>query len=94
VSVSSTGSLPEALSRAVDGFRKRDAPYVLIGAWALAVWGRPRATIDVDFLVSVEEEDLGRLSGRRLKQEWPSTKPRQSGIPCSEAFSFVFSFMG
>jgi hypothetical protein len=55
--------------------------YVLIGAWALAVWGRPRATVDVDFLVLVNEEDLNRLgsvmtqSGMDLDETWLDWNP-------------------
>lgn len=45
----------------MDCFQTAHVPYVLIGAWALAVWGRPRATLDLDFLVLVNEEDLESL---------------------------------
>jgi hypothetical protein len=41
------------LRRAVGCFRQARVPYALIGAWALAVWGRVRATQDLDFLVVV-----------------------------------------
>ena len=32
--------------------------------WALAMWGRPRATLDIDFLVMVDAKDLGLLRPR------------------------------
>lgn len=35
--------------------------------WEIAVWGRPRATNDVDFLVLVNEGDLGRLGERMTR---------------------------
>ena len=57
-------SIAALLERSVACFRRERVPYVLIGAWALAAWGRPRATTDVDFLVLVKEEDFGRLSVR------------------------------
>ena len=47
-------------------FRKERVPYVLIGAWALSVWGMSRATNDVDFLVLVDEEELSRLGDRLI----------------------------
>jgi hypothetical protein len=50
-------------------FRKERVPYVLIGAWALSVWGMSRATNDVDFLVLVDDEELSRL-GDRLIDGW------------------------
>jgi Nucleotidyl transferase of unknown function (DUF2204) len=34
--------------------------YAIVGGIANAVWGEPRATIDVDVTVSVPEEDLSR----------------------------------
>ena len=52
------------MRRSVECFRRQRVPYALIGAWALAVWGRPRATTDVDFLVMVNEEKLERLAQR------------------------------
>ena len=55
------------LARIVPCFRRERVPYVLIGAWALAAWGRPRSTNDLDFLVLVNEGDVDRLS-RRLAQ--------------------------
>lgn len=77
--------LLEALKRSVDLFRVGRVPYVLIGAWALAVWGRPRATQDVDFLVLVDEADLDHLgtrmkrSGLRLDEEWLKWNPMLTG---------------
>jgi len=59
---------------------------VLIGAWALAAWGRPRATSDVDFLVLVKEEDFGRLSermtqaGMALDETWTKWNPMLRGV--------------
>lgn len=43
------------LERAVRGvvlaMRKARIPYMLIGALALSAWGRPRATLDIDFMI-------------------------------------------
>ncbi len=79
------GSTAAVLQRIVLCFRRERVPYVLIGAWALAVWGRPRATTDVDFLVLVNEEDLGRLSeritqaGMTLDETWLKWNPMLRG---------------
>jgi hypothetical protein len=37
--------------------------YAVIGGIANAIWGEPRATIDVDVTVSVDDEDLPRIIG-------------------------------
>lgn len=77
----SRSSTREILERIVDCFRREHVPYVLIGAWALAVWGKPRATSDVDFLVLVNDRDLRRLSdrlihaGMTLDETWMKWNP-------------------
>jgi len=85
VSGTSGNHLREALKRSVDVFRVGRVPHVLIGAWALAVWGRPRATLDVDFLVLVDEAELGSLGARmtrlgmRLDEHWLEWNPMLRG---------------
>lgn len=57
-------SIAALLERILACFRRERVPYVLIGAWALAVWGRPRATTDVDFLVQIfQRKRRRRLDG-------------------------------
>lgn len=67
VPAASGDRLLEVLKRSVDVFQLERVPYALIGAWALAVWGRPRATLDLDFLVMAKERDLDRLSARMAR---------------------------
>jgi hypothetical protein len=43
------------ITRALDALR---IPYAIIGGIANAVWGEPRATIDVDVTVAVDDDDL------------------------------------
>ena len=58
----------EVLAAVIDSLKGARVPYMMIGAWALAVWGRPRATMDLDFLVMTDDKGLGRLE-RHLLQE-------------------------
>jgi hypothetical protein len=80
------GSAPELLERIVACFREERVPYVLIGAWALSVWGTSRATNDVDFLVLVDEERLSRVSDRvieagfELDETWLHWNPMLRGV--------------
>lgn len=54
---------------------------MLIGAWALSVWGTLRATNDVGFLVLVDEEEVSRLrdrvsdAGFELDETWLKWNP-------------------
>ena len=35
--------------------------YLLVGGWALGIYGHPRATKDIDFLVAVDNDNLEKL---------------------------------
>ncbi len=58
---------------------------MLIGAWALAIWGRPRATLDLDFMVMVNAAELGRLGARMTRlgfttdEDWLEWNPMLRG---------------
>lgn len=61
--------------------RRARIPYALIGAWALSIWGKPRATLDLDFLVLIGEDEIGRLvrlmmrGGAELDTTWERWNP-------------------
>ena len=81
----SGNNLRQALDCSVNCFRRERVSYTLVGAWALAVWGRPRATLDLDFLVLVNEEDLRRLgdrmvrAGMKVDEDWREWNPMLRG---------------
>ena len=50
-------TLLSVLSDAQDSLRERDIPFVLIGGIPSAVYGRPRATQDLDLFVRPEDKD-------------------------------------
>lgn len=58
-----------------------DAPYCVIGALALGVWGTPRATYDVDVLILAQHNhpqpflDLLRTAGFAVNQTWHDANP-------------------
>jgi hypothetical protein len=56
-----TPAAPELARRIADAFEAEQIPYAIGGALALAVWGFPRATNDVDIDVFVEPDDLGKV---------------------------------
>lgn len=87
-------SIATLLARVVACFQRERVPYVLIGAWALAAWGRPRATNDVDFLVLVNEEDLGRLSARMTQAGMALDETWLHWNPLLRGFQLRFQFQG
>ena len=82
------------LKRIVACFRRERVPYVLIGAWALAAWGRPRATNDVDFLALVNEEDLARISERMSQAGMAFDKTWAQWNPLLRGSQLRFQFQG
>jgi hypothetical protein len=49
-----------ALARLLD---QLDVPYMVVGGHANALWGEPRATLDIDVTVLLDESRLGELIG-------------------------------
>lgn len=58
----------DVLVAVIDSLRGARVPYMMIGAWTLSVWGRPRATVDLDFLVMVDEKGLDRLEKHLIRE--------------------------
>lgn len=65
--------------------RRARVRYAIIGAWALSLWGKPRATADLDFLVLVKDEELERLTafmtgtGMEVDEAWQQWNPLLRG---------------
>ena len=51
----SSALLKNHLLQIVDALRELGLPYMVIGAFALTAWGRPRATLDLDFIIQTTE---------------------------------------
>jgi hypothetical protein len=85
VTVTLEDNIAALLQRIVLCFQRERVPYVLIGAWALVAWGRPRATNDLDFLVLVNDSDVDPLSrrltqaGMELDETWLEWNPMLRG---------------
>ena len=59
-------------------------PYMLIGGLAVAMWGEPRATLDVDLSVWIEPDDfeqaIGNIASRFRTAENPLEFARRSRV--------------
>lgn len=62
------------LGTVIDSLTGTRVPYMVIGAWALAVWGKPRATMDLDFMVMVDEMGLGRIEAHLVQERFTSDR--------------------
>ena len=48
------------VEKIINAFKDADIRYALMGGVALGLWGVPRATVDVDFLVN--KDDMGKVN--------------------------------
>jgi hypothetical protein len=46
---------------------KHDVRYLLVGGWAVGIYGNPRATKDIDFLIATDDENIARLQAALLQ---------------------------
>jgi predicted nucleotidyltransferase len=53
--------LPEDFREFVDSLNANEVKYLLVGGWAVGLYGNPRATKDIDFLIAVDDANLRKL---------------------------------
>jgi len=53
--------LPEDFKDFVQFLNSNDVEYLLIGGWAVSIYGNPRMTKDIDFLISSKDKNIEKL---------------------------------
>ena len=53
--------LPDEFLEFVQCLNSNNVRYLLVGGWAVGLYGNPRATKDIDFLVSANNKNLEKL---------------------------------
>lgn len=53
--------LPEDFKDFIKFLNSNNVCYLLVGGWAIGIYGNPRATKDIDFLVAMDDENLEKL---------------------------------
>ena len=53
--------LPDDFKEFIQCLNSNDVRYLLVGGWAIGIYGYPRATKDIDFLTSIENDNLEKL---------------------------------
>ncbi len=53
--------LPEDFKEFIDLLNTNNVCYLLVGGWAVGLYGYPRATKDIDFLIAVDKNNLKKL---------------------------------
>ena len=53
--------LPDDFIEFIEFLNSNDVRYLLVGGWAVGIYGHPRATKDIDFLVATDSGNLEKL---------------------------------
>ena len=53
--------VPDDFKEFIQCLNSNKVKYLLVGGWAIGLYGNPRATKDIDFLVSIDNENLEKL---------------------------------
>ena len=53
--------LPEDFKEFIQCLNRNRVKYLLLGGWAVGIYGQPRATKDIDFLISKDDKNLKKL---------------------------------
>ncbi len=54
--------LPEDFKDFIRFLNLNEVKYLLVGGWAVGLYGNPRATKDIDFLNSIHKENLDKIT--------------------------------
>jgi hypothetical protein len=66
--------LPEDFKDFIKSLNEHDVRYLLVGGWAVGIYGNPRATKDIDFLIAIDDENIGKLQKALYKFGAPTVE--------------------
>ena len=53
--------LPDDFREFIQCLNKNRVRYLLVGGWAVGIYGNPRATKDIDFLIAIDDNNIKHL---------------------------------
>ncbi len=53
--------LPDDFKEFIQCLNKNEVRYLLVGGWAVGIYGNPRATKDIDFLIAIDTDNIENL---------------------------------
>jgi len=72
--------LPDDFKDFLSSLNKNNVEYLLVGGWAVGMYGAPRATADMDIFVAVDDENLGRLLNQASGIDFQSSYKRRKTV--------------
>lgn len=73
--------LPEEFKELLKLLKEKNVKYLLIGGWAVGFYGHPRATGDLDILISIEEKNLQNLEEALIEFGIPQIDVNNLKVP-------------
>jgi hypothetical protein len=68
--------LPDDFREFIRCLNKHEVRYLLVGGWAVGIYGNPRATKDIDFLIAVDDENIEQLQSALREFGAPTVENR------------------
>jgi len=53
--------LPEDFKDFIQFLNEHKVRYILLGGWAVGIYGNPRATKDIDFFIAIDDDNINHL---------------------------------
>ncbi len=66
--------LPEDFKDFIKFLNEHKVRYLLVGGWAVGIYGNPRATKDIDFLIAIDDENIEKLQKALYKFGAPTVE--------------------
>ncbi|MBN2286742.1 MAG: hypothetical protein JXI43_09865 [Tissierellales bacterium] len=66
--------LPEDFKDFIKFLNLNEVRYLLIGGWAVGLYGYPRATKDIDFLIAIDNNNLNKMTRALSEFGGPTVK--------------------
>jgi hypothetical protein len=68
--------LPDDFKEFIQFLNEHKVHYLLLGGWAVGLYGNPRATKDIDFLIATDDENIRKLQQALLAFGAPTVENR------------------
>ena len=68
--------LPDDFKEFIQCLNKHRVRYLLVGGWAVGIYGNPRATKDIDFLIAIDDDNIEQLQAALCEFRAPTVEKK------------------
>lgn len=81
--------LENTLKKIAKILQKLQIPYLVTGGVAVVVWGRPRYTADIDILIELKSEKVGKFTAVLIKEGYVDEDVVRESLKHKGEFNFI-----